>query len=161
MEIEAECSGTTTNNAEELVEEEGGGGGDRWSILIGDGKAAAAAAAAATAAVYLLWEDLTVLLPNFIRSSGGGRPRSHTKRLLNAITGFALPGRIMAIMGPSGSGKSTLLDSLAGNTYIHTYIYWCICVAAGYIPAFLLVELWYKIYQKQKLFFGQCSQKED
>lgn len=116
MEIEAECSGTTTNNAEELVEEEGGGGGDRWSILIGDGKAAAAAA------VYLLWEDLTVLLPNFIRSSGGGRPRSHTKRLLNAITGFALPGRIMAIMGPSGSGKSTLLDSLAGNTYIQTYI---------------------------------------
>lgn len=116
MEIEAECSGTTTNNAEELVEEEGGG--DRWSILIGDGKAAAAAAAA----VYLLWEDLTVLLPNFIRSSGGGRPRSHTKRLLNAITGFALPGRIMAIMGPSGSGKSTLLDSLAGNTYIQTYI---------------------------------------
>lgn len=117
MEIEAECSGTTTNNAEELVEEEGGGGGDRWSILIGDGKAAAAAA------VYLLWEDLTVLLPNFIRSSGGGRPRSHTKRLLNAITGFALPGRIMAIMGPSGSGKSTLLDSLAGNTYIHTNIH--------------------------------------
>ncbi|KAJ7964069.1 ABC transporter G family member [Quillaja saponaria] len=56
---------------------------------------------------YLVWEDLRVVLPNF-----GKGP---TKRLLNGLTGFAEPGRIMAIMGPSGSGKSTLLDSLAGR----------------------------------------------
>ncbi|XP_076943738.1 ABC transporter G family member 15-like [Bidens hawaiensis] len=56
-------------------------------------------------ATYLVWRDLTVVLPNF----GHG----HTKRLLHRISGFAEPGRIMAIMGPSGSGKSTLLDSLA------------------------------------------------
>ena len=55
---------------------------------------------------YLVWEDLTVVLPNF-----GKAP---TKRLLQGLTGYAEPGRIMAIMGPSGSGKSTLLDSLAG-----------------------------------------------
>ncbi|KAL5538216.1 hypothetical protein UlMin_043886 [Ulmus minor] len=57
--------------------------------------------------MYLVWEDLTVVLPNF----GNG----HTRRLLDGLTGFAEPGRIMAIMGPSGSGKSTLLDTLAGR----------------------------------------------
>lgn len=56
---------------------------------------------------YLVWEDLTVVLPNF-----GHGP---TKRLLHGLNGYAEPGRIMAIMGPSGSGKSTLLDALAGR----------------------------------------------
>ncbi|XP_015875735.2 ABC transporter G family member 12 [Ziziphus jujuba] len=56
---------------------------------------------------YLVWEDLTVVLPNFRNGP--------TKRLLNGLSGYAEPGRIMAIMGPSGSGKSTLLDSLAGR----------------------------------------------
>ncbi|KAE8674947.1 ABC transporter G family member 11 [Hibiscus syriacus] len=57
--------------------------------------------------MYLVWEDLTVLLSNF-----GNGP---TRRLLDRVTGCAQPGRIMAIMGPSGSGKSTLLDALAGR----------------------------------------------
>lgn len=57
-------------------------------------------------AMYLVWEDLSVILPN----SGSG----HARKLLNGLTGFAEPGRLLAIMGPSGSGKSTLLDSLAG-----------------------------------------------
>lgn len=57
---------------------------------------------------WLGWEDLTVVVPNKF----GNGP---TKRLLNGVTGYAQPGRIMAIMGPSGSGKSTLLDSLAGQ----------------------------------------------
>ena len=56
--------------------------------------------------MYLVWEDLTVVVPNF----GNG----HTRRLLNGLSGYAEPNRIMAIMGPSGSGKSTLLDALAG-----------------------------------------------
>uniref|UniRef100_A0A5B6ZC68 Putative ABC-2 type transporter family protein isoform 1 n=1 Tax=Davidia involucrata TaxID=16924 RepID=A0A5B6ZC68_DAVIN len=71
----------------------GGGGGGGGGELLGS--------------MYLVWEDLTVVLPNF-----GNGP---TRRLLNRLTGYAEPGRIMAIMGPSGSGKSTLLDSLAGR----------------------------------------------
>ncbi|KAK4780659.1 hypothetical protein SAY87_016765 [Trapa incisa] len=57
--------------------------------------------------MYLVWEDLSVVLPN----SGNG----HSRKLLNGITGSAEPGRLLAIMGPSGSGKTTLLDSLAGR----------------------------------------------
>ncbi|KAJ6340428.1 hypothetical protein OIU77_008231 [Salix suchowensis] len=35
--------------------------------------------------------------------------------LLNDISGKAIGGEIMAIMGPSGSGKSTFLDAIAGR----------------------------------------------
>lgn len=59
---------------------------------------------------YLVWRDLTVMLPNF-----GQGP---VKKLLKGLNGYAEPGRIMAIMGPSGSGKSTLLDSLAGIRFL-------------------------------------------
>ncbi|OIW08808.1 hypothetical protein TanjilG_16389 [Lupinus angustifolius] len=57
--------------------------------------------------MYLVWEDLSVIVPNF----GNG----HTRRLLNRLSGYAEPNKIMAIMGPSGSGKSTLLDAFAGR----------------------------------------------
>ncbi|GAV81977.1 LOW QUALITY PROTEIN: ABC_tran domain-containing protein/ABC2_membrane domain-containing protein, partial [Cephalotus follicularis] len=63
---------------------------------------------------YLVWEDLTVVLPNF-----GKGP---TRRLLHGLNGYAEPGRIMAIMGPSGSGKSTLLDSLAGRLSMNVFM---------------------------------------
>ena len=66
----------------------------------------------ASAAAYLVWEDLTAVLPNY----GGGR---QPKKLIDGLSGYAVPGRIMAIMGPSGSGKSTLLDSLAGLLLLH------------------------------------------
>ncbi|XP_074583480.1 ABC transporter G family member 12-like [Curcuma longa] len=65
-------------------------------------------AVAAETTAYLVWEDLTAALPNY----GSGRP---AKKLIQGLSGYAVPGRILGIMGPSGSGKSTLLDSLAGR----------------------------------------------
>lgn len=94
MEIEIAAAAQTLHHQSNIsggaadLEKDGGGWGDE------DG------------AAFLAWEDLTVVLPNF----GNG----HTRRLINGLTGYALPGRIMAVMGPSGSGKSTFLDSLAG-----------------------------------------------
>ncbi|XP_004293165.1 PREDICTED: ABC transporter G family member 13-like isoform X2 [Fragaria vesca subsp. vesca] len=64
--------------------------------------------------MYLVWEDVSVVLPNFGIGNNSTKGK-HTRRLLDGLTGFAEPGRIMAIMGPSGSGKSTLLDALAGR----------------------------------------------
>ncbi|XP_058199261.1 ABC transporter G family member 15-like [Rhododendron vialii] len=76
----------------------GGHGGDVENVVQGFNGGDRAPA-------FLVWEDLTVVLPK----------NGTTRRLLSGLTGYAEPGRIMAIMGPSGSGKSTLLDCLAGR----------------------------------------------
>ncbi|RVW78348.1 ABC transporter G family member 11 [Vitis vinifera] len=56
--------------------------------------------------VFLTWEDLWVTVSD---GKGGSRP------ILQGLTGYARPGKVLAIMGPSGCGKSTLLDALAGR----------------------------------------------
>ena len=46
----------------------------------------------------------------------GGRnthDRNSRKVILNEVTGEALPGQVLGIMGPSGAGKTTLLNVLA------------------------------------------------
>jgi hypothetical protein len=81
---------------------DGGGNGEAWR-----GAVSPAARYAESGGASLTWENLTAVLPG-----GGGRA---TKKLLAGLYGYAVPGRVVAVMGPSGSGKSTLLDSLSGN----------------------------------------------
>ncbi|RDX79694.1 ABC transporter G family member 3, partial [Mucuna pruriens] len=56
--------------------------------------------------IFLTWQDLSVTVPN---------GRNGRKPILKGLTGYAKPGKLLAIMGPSGCGKSTLLDALAGR----------------------------------------------
>ncbi|XP_027917603.1 ABC transporter G family member 11-like [Vigna unguiculata] len=57
-------------------------------------------------------EDITVTWENLWVTVSSGKKK---KPILQGLTGYASPGRILAIMGPSGCGKSTLLDGLAGR----------------------------------------------
>lgn len=86
---------------------------------------------------YLVWEDLSVVLPNFSKNVP-------TRRLLNGLSGFAEPGRIMAIMGPSGSGKSTLLDTLAGSSSLSfSHSPWTLHICSYMIHLWnLIVQFW-------------------
>eukprot|EP01012_Entosiphon_sulcatum_P003087 TRINITY_DN10857_c0_g1_i1.p1 TRINITY_DN10857_c0_g1~~TRINITY_DN10857_c0_g1_i1.p1 ORF type:complete len:635 (-),score=101.27 TRINITY_DN10857_c0_g1_i1:175-2079(-) len=56
--------------------------------------------------VVLSWEDLSYSV----------QVRKDKKQILSNITGHALPGELLAIMGPSGSGKSSLLGCLLNRT---------------------------------------------
>ena len=73
-----------------------------------DGHVAAAAASTALpfapASVAFRNVTYTVKIP------GGAE-----KTLLHRVSGVALPGRMLALMGASGAGKTTLLDVLAGR----------------------------------------------
>ena len=40
------------------------------------------------------------------------------KRILNNVSGFAIPGELVAIMGASGGGKTSLLNILASRAYV-------------------------------------------
>ena len=74
-----------------------------------DGRADASAASSADdgVGVDLTWREVSMT----VRNGRTGR----TRRVLDACSGTARAGRLVAIMGPSGAGKSSLLNALAGQ----------------------------------------------
>lgn len=64
-------------------------------------------------AAWLTWRDLKVDVLSF---------KGETRTVLQGLTGYAMPGQLMAIMGPSGSGKSTMLDALSGRLATNTVL---------------------------------------
>lgn len=58
--------------------------------------------------VQLVWNHVTCRLAPSSKFPDG-------RLILDTVSGFARPGRLLAILGPSGSGKTTLLNVLAGR----------------------------------------------
>ncbi|GJQ11298.1 hypothetical protein GpartN1_g3089.t1 [Galdieria partita] len=71
--------------------------------------------------IYFTWKHLYYIIPKESQKKGL-KQRLFSKKtkfsendlvLLNDVTGYAVPGRLVALMGSSGAGKTTLLDVLA------------------------------------------------
>ncbi|KAJ3112678.1 hypothetical protein HDU96_004308 [Phlyctochytrium bullatum] len=65
----------------------------------------------ATAA--LTWTDIVYRVPH-------PKEKKQTLQLLDHVNGYALPGKLTALMGSSGAGKTTLLDVIARRKTIGT-----------------------------------------
>ncbi|CAM9317982.1 unnamed protein product, partial [Laminaria digitata] len=72
---------------------------------------------------HLVWEGVNFEVSGKSSRAGNARESHNSsgststrrRNILRHVSGEALPGRLLAIMGPSGSGKSSLLNVLAGR----------------------------------------------
>lgn len=78
---------------------------------------------------YLVWEEITVMVKsNNIKE---------IKVLINQLSGYAKPNRIMALMGPSGDAFSGIYFFF--NIYIHIFIFIDILDLLLYTYIFVIV----------------------
>ena len=68
------------------------------------------AAPASKTGVRLDFKNLSLTIP--------GKRKTPAKTILHSVSGYAMPGEVLYIMGPSGAGKTSLLDSISGRTKV-------------------------------------------
>ncbi|KAG5043326.1 hypothetical protein JHK87_007241 [Glycine soja] len=102
--------------------------------------------------MVMIWEDVTVERPESF-----GEHNNNKKLMLNGITGFAEPARIMAVMGPSGCGKTTFLDSFTGKLAANVVVTGNILIN-GKKKSFYSKEVSY--VAQEELFLGTLTVKE-
>jgi ABC-type multidrug transport system ATPase subunit len=60
--------------------------------------------------VRLDFKDICLTMP--------AKRKTPAKTILHNVSGFAVPGEVLYIMGPSGAGKTSLLDAVSGRTKV-------------------------------------------
>nr|XP_009860097.1 ABC transporter ATP-binding protein/permease wht-1-like isoform X1 [Ciona intestinalis] len=104
----------------------------------------------------LSWNNINVKVPQATRCFG--RIKKPEKIILNNVSGYAEPGRLLAIIGSSGAGKSTLLNMLTWRNKSQLYMTGDILVNGVSMGADISSISAY--VEQDDLFMGELTVKE-